>query len=161
MEEVTEGISGTTRGFPEDEDTNAWSATDEAPHTTLRSSTSGQVDSDLRYLEPFGEVVGSSSGVSSTTSSEVDLFIDLPAGDNKEAVPLDDPEETDSPPRLNEWEKTDVDSATASPAAGVSEKAFIYTQSPDIVTDPSSESAADYQSDPSTDSYFLVSAEAT
>ncbi|XP_076597731.1 plexin-B1 isoform X1 [Chaetodon auriga] len=155
MEEVTEGLSGSTRGFSADEDTETWNDTAEAPHATLRSTTSGQVDSDLRFVEPSGEAVGSSSEVSSTTSSEVALFIDLPVSHNKEALPLADPEETDSPLWLNEWEKTDVDSATGSSVAGASEKSFIYTQAPDTIIDPNSESAANYQSDSSTDSYFL------
>uniref|UniRef100_A0A671U1X0 Plexin-B1 n=1 Tax=Sparus aurata TaxID=8175 RepID=A0A671U1X0_SPAAU len=55
LEQVTEGVGGTTRGFSEDEITKPWNVTDETPNTTLPSSTSGQVDSVLRFLEPSGE----------------------------------------------------------------------------------------------------------
>uniref|UniRef100_A0A671TWK4 Plexin-B1 n=1 Tax=Sparus aurata TaxID=8175 RepID=A0A671TWK4_SPAAU len=61
LEQVTEGVGGTTRGFSEDEITKPWNVTDETPNTTLPSSTSGQVDSVLRFLEPSGEAVGSAS----------------------------------------------------------------------------------------------------
>lgn len=163
MKATTEGKGGTTRGF-EDEEAETWTIIDETPHTTLPSSTSGQVDSDLRFLGPSDEAVGFSSDVSSTTSSEVSLLIDRSISDNKEAIPLAGSEETDSHPWLNELEKpereTDVDSATGLSVAGANEKTFIYTQSPETVIDPNSESAANYQSDSSPDSYFLVSAEA-
>ncbi|XP_051281132.1 plexin-B1 isoform X1 [Dicentrarchus labrax] len=155
-EEVTEGIGGAT-GFSEDEETETGAVTDETLHTTLPSSTSGQVDTDLRFLEPSGESVGSSSGVSSTTSSEVGLLIDLPVSDNKEAIPLASSDENDSPLWLNEWEKpeeeTATDSATGVSLAGTSKKWFIYTQTPETVTDPDSESATNFQSDSWTDSY--------
>uniref|UniRef100_A0A4W6DB47 Plexin b1a n=1 Tax=Lates calcarifer TaxID=8187 RepID=A0A4W6DB47_LATCA len=61
VERTTEENGATTRGFSEDEDTDTLNITDETLHTTFRSSTSGQVDSDLRFLELSGEVVGSSS----------------------------------------------------------------------------------------------------
>ncbi|XP_044066234.1 plexin-B1-like isoform X2 [Siniperca chuatsi] len=141
----------TTRGFSEDEETEILNITDETPHTTLTSSTSGQVDSDLRFLEPSGEAVGSSFDVSSTTSSEVTFLIDL--SDNKDAIHL--ASENNSTPWLNEWEKpegeTDVESATGSSVAGANTMSFIHIQSPD----PNSESAANYQSNSSTDSHFL------
>lgn len=160
---MTEGIGGTTRGFSDNVDTDTWHITQQTPHTTSPSSTSGQVESDLRFLEPSGEAIGSSSDVSSTTSSEVALLIDLSVSDDKEAVPLASTEENDSPPWLNEWEKPEGEahSATGSSVAGTSEKSYIYTQSPETVIDPNSESATNYQSDSPTDSYFLVSAEAT
>lgn len=165
MEQVTEGVGGTTRGFSEDEITKPWNVTDETPNTTLPSSTSGQVDSVLRFLEPSGEAVGSASDVSSTTSSEVTLLTDLSASDNKETILLTSSEEKDSPLWLNEWEKPegeiDVDSVTGSPVAVTSKKSVIYTQSPETVINPTTESTTNYQSDSSTDSYFLVSAEAT
>uniref|UniRef100_A0A671U349 Plexin-B1 n=1 Tax=Sparus aurata TaxID=8175 RepID=A0A671U349_SPAAU len=114
LEQVTEGVGGTTRGFSEDEITKPWNVTDETPNTTLPSSTSGQVDSVLRFLEPSGEAVGSASDVSSTTSSEVTLLTDLSASDSKETILLTSSEEKDSPLWLNEWEKPegeiDVDS---------------------------------------------------
>uniref|UniRef100_A0A3Q3J4X3 Sema domain-containing protein n=1 Tax=Monopterus albus TaxID=43700 RepID=A0A3Q3J4X3_MONAL len=107
---MSEENGDTTRGFLEDKDT--LKITDEPSHTTLPSSTSGQVDSDLRLLEPSGELVSSSSDVSSTTSSEMDPLIDLSVSVNK------DFEETDLPPWFNEWEKpeaeTELDSATGS-----------------------------------------------
>ncbi|XP_073327289.1 plexin-B1 [Pagrus major] len=159
VEQVTEGVGGTTRGFSEDEITKPWNVTDKTPNTTLPSSTSDQVDSVFRFLEPSGEVVGSSSDVSSTTSSEVVLLTDLSVSDNKEAILLTSAEEKDSPLWLNEWEKpegdTDMDSVTGSSVAGTSKKSVIYTQSPETVINPTSESATNYQSDSSTDSYFL------
>eukprot|EP00064_Thunnus_orientalis_P000279 superscaffoldBa00000014_g279 len=173
VEGATEGDVGTTRGFSEDEkigvdlmiETEIIDIADEIPHTTLPSSTSGQVDSDLSLLEPSGEVVGSSSDISSTTSSEVVISTDLSTSNHKEAIPLADSEENDSPPWLKEWEKPEREAdvygetlllpTTGSFVAGTSEKLLIYTQSPDTVTDPNSESSANYQSDSTTDSYFL------
>uniref|UniRef100_A0A4W6DAV3 Plexin-B1 n=1 Tax=Lates calcarifer TaxID=8187 RepID=A0A4W6DAV3_LATCA len=55
VERTTEENGATTRGFSEDEDTDTLNITDETLHTTFRSSTSGQVDSDLRFLELSGE----------------------------------------------------------------------------------------------------------
>ncbi|XP_031142493.1 plexin-B1-like [Sander lucioperca] len=159
VEGTTEGNAGTTIGFSEDEVTETLNSTDKTPHTTLPSSTSGMLDPDLRFLGPSGEALGSSSDVSSTTSSEVSLLIDFAISDNKESIPLGSSEEKDSPPWLNEWEKpegeTDMESTTGLSVAGASEKPFIYTQSPETVIDPNSESAANYQSDSSNDLYFL------
>lgn len=152
MEGTTEGSDGTTEGFSEEEEAETLNITVQTPHTTLPSSTSVQVDSDLRLLEPSGEAVSSFSDVSSTTSSEVSLLLD-----NKESVPLDSSEDDVSPPWLTEW--TDLDSPTGPTVA--SEKPFSFTQSPETVIDPNSESAAIYQSDSSTDAYFRVSAEDT
>ncbi|XP_071331633.1 plexin-B1 [Trachinotus anak] len=153
VEGTTEGNGATTRGFSEDEDTDTLNITDETLRTTLPSSTSGQVDSDLRFLELSGETVGSSSDVSSTSSSEVSLLVDLSISDSK------DSEEADSPPWLSEWEKTEgeteLDSATGSSVEGASVNSVIYTQSPQTVADLNSESAANYQSDSSTDSFLL------
>ncbi|XP_040903778.1 plexin-B1 [Toxotes jaculatrix] len=153
VERTTEGNGATTQGFSEDEDADTLNITDEPLLTTLRSSTSVQVDSDLRVLELSGETMGSSSDVSSTTSSEAALLIDLSVSDRK------DSKETDSPPWLSEWEKpegeTEVDSATGSSVAGASESSAIFTQSPKMVDDLNFESATNYQSDFSTDSYFL------
>ena len=165
MDRWTDAVGGTTRGFSEDEITEPWNVTDETPNTTLPSSTSGQADSVLRFLEPSGEAVGSASDVSSTTSSEVTLLTDLSVSDNKEAILLTSSEEKDSPLWLNEWEKPggeiDVDSVTGSSVAVTSKKSVVYTQSPEKVINPTTESTANYQSDSSTDSYLLVSAEAT
>ncbi len=103
--------------------------------------------------------MASSSDVSPTTSGKVALLRDLSVSGNLSS------EENDSPLLLSEWEKSDgeteVDSATSSSVAGASEKLFSYTQSPETLTDHKSESAANYQSDSSIDSYFLVSADAT
>ncbi|XP_049436709.1 plexin-B1 isoform X1 [Epinephelus fuscoguttatus] len=158
VERMTEGDGGTTRGFSEEEETVTLSITVETPYTTLPSNTSGQVDSDLRFLEPLVETVGSSTDVSSTTSSEVSLSMDLSVSDNKESIPVATSEEKDSPPWFDEREKpeeeTDVDSATVSYVAGTSEKPLMFTESPETVIDPNSESAANYQSDSSTDTYF-------
>lgn len=185
MEGRPEGDVGTTRAFSEDEkvgvdlmiETESVDIADEIPHTTLPSSTSGQVDSDLSLLEPSGEAMGTSSDISLTTSSVVAVSPDFSTGNDKEDIPLANAEENDSPPWLKEWEKpegeadvswethrlpaTDLSvAATGLTVAGSSEKSFIYTQSPDTITEPNSESSANYQSDSSTDSYFLVSAEA-
>ncbi|XP_059189310.1 plexin-B1 [Centropristis striata] len=142
--------SSTTRAVSQENKT--LNITDGAPHTTLPSSTSAPVVPILRLLEPSGDTLGSSSDVSSTTSSQASLLIDLPTRDHTEPVPLAESE--DSLPWLNEWEKPDgVDSTTGSSVP--SQKPFTSTQSPETLTDPSSESAPDYQSDSSTDSYFL------
>ncbi|KAM6982886.1 plexin-B1 [Tautogolabrus adspersus] len=149
VEETTEGNNGTTRGPLKENVTKTW---DISPHTTLPSSTRGHVDPELRFIEPSGEAVGSSSDVSSTTSSRVSLLMDLSVSDAEE----DQAEEKDSPLWLNEGdnpeEETRVDSATGS--ANVTEKSITYTPSPETVIKPNSESAANNQSDSSTDSYF-------
>lgn len=54
VEEVTTG------GFSEEAHSDKLSITDETLHTTFPSSTSGQIDSDVR-LEPSGEVFGSAA----------------------------------------------------------------------------------------------------
>ncbi|KAG7239856.1 hypothetical protein INR49_030589 [Caranx melampygus] len=145
------GATATTKGFSEEDDTDSLNITDETLHTTLPSSTSGQVDPDLRFLELSGEVVSSSSDASSPTSSEETLSVDLSVSDNK------DPKEADSPPWLSEWEKpegeTEVDSATVSVVEEASENSVIYT--PKTVDELNSESTTNYQSDSSTDSYSL------
>ncbi|XP_070695230.1 plexin-B1 [Pempheris klunzingeri] len=159
-EGTTEGISGTTGGFLEDDETETVDITEETPHPTLPGSTSGLADSDLRFLEPADETLGSSSDLSSTTSSEVSLLLDPSVSDGKEAVLLAGSEDNGSPPWLNELEKTetektDVDFATSSSVAGAGEKSLVYTQSPETLIDSNSESAANHQSDSSTESYFL------
>uniref|UniRef100_A0A3Q3EXM4 Plexin b1a n=1 Tax=Labrus bergylta TaxID=56723 RepID=A0A3Q3EXM4_9LABR len=152
VEETTEGNNGTTRGLLKENVTETWDISDKVPQTTLPSSTRGQVDPELRFIEPSGEAAGSSSDVSSTTSSRVSLLMDLSVSDGEEGGHA---EEKDSPLWLNEGdnpeEETHVDSATGS--ASVSEKSVTYAPSPETVIEPNSESAADYQSDPSTDSY--------
>nr|XP_046252940.1 plexin-B1 isoform X1 [Scatophagus argus] len=157
VEEVTEGIRSTIQGFSEDVDGEALGIADETPRTTTPGSAGGQVDSDMRFLEPSGQAVGSSSGSSTTTSSEVALLLNFSVSNDEEAVLLTSSEDSDSPPWLNEWEKPEggTHPATGSSVAGSSKKSFIYTQSPKTVIDPNSESATNYQSDSSTDSYFL------
>ena len=149
MERAAEGDGAHTRGFSE----NDLNITD---LNALPSITSGQVDPELRLLELSGEAVGSSSDVSSTTSSEVALLIDLSVNDSK------DSEETDSPAWLTELEKpegdTEVEPATTHVAGG-SEHSAVYTQSPKTIVDLDSGSETNYQSDSTTDSYFLVSAD--
>ncbi|XP_062283826.1 plexin-B1-like [Scomber scombrus] len=166
VEGATDGDVGTTKSFSEGEkigvdlmiETESLDITGEIPHTTLPSSTSGQVDPDLSLLEPSGDALVSSSDITSTTISEVTISTDLSNGNDKEGIPLAKSEENDSPPWLKEWEKPEgeVDlpqEKTLEPTS--SEKLHVYTQSPDTVTDPNSESSANYQSDSSTDSYFL------
>uniref|UniRef100_A0A3Q1CL05 Plexin-B1 n=1 Tax=Amphiprion ocellaris TaxID=80972 RepID=A0A3Q1CL05_AMPOC len=53
VEGITKGTGGTTRGLSKDEAT--LNITEGTPHITLPSSTSGQVNSLLRFLEPSGE----------------------------------------------------------------------------------------------------------
>uniref|UniRef100_A0A667XK82 Plexin-B1 n=1 Tax=Myripristis murdjan TaxID=586833 RepID=A0A667XK82_9TELE len=136
-----------------------------SPRMTLPSSTVSQTDSDLGPLEPSGEAGGSSSGVSSSTSSETALLVD-----DKQGIPLARSEENDSAVWMKEWEKiegeteTEVEvdtpplSVTVPSVADGSENSFTYTHSPN--TDPNPDSAANYQSDSSTDSKLLVSGEA-
>lgn len=158
---MTEEIGLTTKGFSDNEDTDIQHVTQQPPHTALPNSTSGQVESDLQFLEPSGEAVGSSADVISTTSNEVPLVLDHSVSDNKEEVPLASAEDS-SPPWWNEWElpEGETPSATTSSVAGTRKTSHMYTQSPETVVDPNSESAANYQSDSPTDTYFLVSAEA-
>lgn len=160
---MTDETGDTTRGFSDKEDTEIWHFTHQSPHATLPSSTSGKVESELRFIGPSGEAVGTSSDVSSPTSSEVTHFIEFSDSDDKEAIPLANTEESDSPLWLNEWEKPEGEtrSAIGSSVTGTSESSYIYTKSPETGTDPNSESATNYRSDSSTDFYFMVSAEAT
>ncbi|KAK2851043.1 hypothetical protein Q5P01_007319 [Channa striata] len=148
---MVEENGSTTRGFSA-EDPDIPNSTNKTPYTTLSSSTSGQTESEPRFLEPSGEAMTSSSDVSATTSSEVALLTDLSIGDSKHSG------ETDSPLLFSEWEKsqgvTKVDSATGSSVAGAYDS-FTHTPSPKTVTDLHSESAAEYQSDSWADSYFL------
>ncbi|KAM7404278.1 hypothetical protein PAMP_011641 [Pampus punctatissimus] len=154
VEGAAEGDVGTTRGFLVIE-------TESVGITTLPSSTSGHVDSDHSLIEPSGEAVGSTSDITSATSSEVTVSTDLSTSYEKEAVPLANSEENDSPLWLKEREKPDweddIYSETLPPldSSVASEKLRTDTQSPDTVTDPNSESSPNYQSDSSTDSYFL------
>lgn len=99
--------------------------------------------------------------MSSTSSSEAAHLIDFSDSDDKEAIPLASNEESDSPPWLNEWEKPEggTHSTIGSPIEGISQNSYIYTKSPETVIDPNSESATNYRSDSSTNSYFMVSAE--
>ncbi|XP_029012283.1 plexin-B1-like isoform X1 [Betta splendens] len=139
VEGTTEENFATTRRFPETDAENL-NAT-YMSYTTLPSSTSGQVDSELRLVEPSGDAAGSSSDV---TSTDVTLLTDPPDGES------DDPEETEPSSWLSEWDKSEGGAALD---PGVSD-AFIHTHSPKTVTGLSSDSAAEYQSDSWTDSYF-------
>lgn len=158
---MTAEIGLTTKGFSDNEDTDTQHVTQQSPHTTLPNSTSGQVESDLQFLEPSGEAVGSSDDVISTTSNEVPLVLDHSVGDKKEEVLLASAENS-PPPWWNEWElpEGETPSATTSSVASTRKTSHMYTQSPETVVDPNSESAANYQSDSPTDTYFLVSEEA-
>lgn len=155
---MTADISGTTRGLSDNKDTETQHVTYQTTHTTLPSSTSGQMAPDLRFSEPSVELVGSSSNVTSSTSSEVRLLIDL---SDKESIPLATADENNSLPLLNEWEKSDeeIHAATGSSVANISEKLYSYTQSPETVSNRSSESSTDNQSDSPTDAFLLVSAD--
>ncbi|KAM7410855.1 hypothetical protein PAMA_021018 [Pampus argenteus] len=154
VEGAAEGDVGTTRGFLVIE-------TESVGITTLPSSTSGQVDSDQGLIEPSGEAVGSSSDITSATSSEVTVSTDLSTATEKEAVHLANSEENDSPLWLKEREKPDweddifLETLPPLDSSVASEKLLTDTQSPDTVTDPNSDSSTNYQSDSSTDSYFL------
>ncbi|XP_023154681.2 plexin-B1-like [Amphiprion ocellaris] len=150
VEGITKGTGGTTRGLSKDEAT--LNITEGTPHITLPSSTSGQVNSLLRFLEPSGEAVGSSSEISSTTSKELPLLIDLPISNNKEPIPRATSEEKDSPSWQNRWENSEGKVETVTSSATV--QSFIFTQSPETVIELNSESAKNSQSDSSTDSYL-------
>ncbi|KAF3696546.1 Plexin-B1 Semaphorin receptor SEP Precursor [Channa argus] len=141
---MTEEDGGTTRGYSAEEDPDTPNSTNETPYTTLPSSTSGQADSDLRFSEPSGEVMGSSSDVSSTTSSDVALLTDLSVTD-----------ETDSPLWFSEWEKSQGETKADSASVAGANDSFTHTQSPKTVIGLHSEAATKFQSDSWTDSYFL------
>ncbi|XP_029995088.1 plexin-B1 [Sphaeramia orbicularis] len=122
--------------------------------TTLPSSTRGQVSSS--------GAGGSSSALSSTPSTNLTDFSPI---DDKEVIPLEPGGHRDSPPWPKEWAEpaggADANSdafilsATPGPSiVGTSEKPPMYSQSPETLTEPSSESADNYQSDRSTDSDF-------
>lgn len=111
--------------------------------TTLPSSISGQ--GELKFFDPSGEAVESSSGVSSATS-EVFILTDFTTAGEKGA--LETLEETEV--WLKEWETTEVEkdafmfTVTGSPVEEATE--------PQTVTDP--EYAADFQSDSSAETYL-------
>ncbi|XP_068193310.1 plexin-B1 [Antennarius striatus] len=149
--EEADGIGGSTRGFSERGDNETWHMT-EITHTTLPSTTSSQVHSDMKFLEPSAEVSGTSSGVNSSASGEATLFIALSISDKEEVIP-----ENDSSLWLNEWDKSEggTQSATNASFAVGSKKSIIYTQSPQIVIVSKSESTTNHQSDSPTESSFL------
>ncbi|XP_068453440.1 plexin-B1 [Clinocottus analis] len=151
-EGTTEGNGGIA-SFSEAEEEEGLTITDKTLNTTLPSSTSKKVDHDPGFVELSGEAFGSSSNASTTTSGEVSRLTDLPVSDAKDDIPPAGNEEKDSPP-LSGWEEPAVGNATGPSHAGASEKPAHFTQSPETVIDPASESAADYQSDSSSDLYF-------
>uniref|UniRef100_A0A8C2X6U5 Plexin-B1 n=1 Tax=Cyclopterus lumpus TaxID=8103 RepID=A0A8C2X6U5_CYCLU len=159
-EGTTEGNGGIA-SFSEAEEAEGLNITDKSPHTTLPSSTSEKVDHDHDhgFLELSGEAFVSSSDVNPTTSGEVSRLIDLSVSGAKDTIPPAGYEENDSYPRLSGGEEPAVDSATGPSPAGASGKPANFTQSPETVIHPISKSAADFQSDSLTDSYFPVSSE--
>ncbi|CAJ1055263.1 plexin-B1 isoform X1 [Xyrichtys novacula] len=153
MEGITEENGGTTRGFLEEEMIITENNMDKTSNTTLPSSTSRPADSGLRLLEPSGEALGSSSDVNSTIPSKVALSLDLSVTDEEEEADLVSSEEEDSLLWLDKMEKQNEETATGSPS--ISEK--FPTLTPETVTEPMSDSTANYQSDSSSDSNFGVS----
>lgn len=161
MEEETDGIAATTAGISEAEEVEMLNTTAGGSHGSLPSSTSGQNDTDTG-----DEAVSSSSDVSSTTLSGAALHTDLSVADSKEFVPVASSDDSDATLWSNEWERPEggtegtegtVGASTGSAVAAAEESPFTYTQPPEIVIE--SESDENYQSDPSTESYFSVSAE--
>ncbi|XP_063740982.1 plexin-B1-like isoform X2 [Eleginops maclovinus] len=147
----------TTGAFLEDDEAETLNITDETPQTTLPSSTSGYVDSNVGYLEPSEEAAY--SDVSSTSSSDVIPLTELHLRDHTEAAESET--EIETAPWEKEEEVSEVDSAPGSSIAESStrEMPLIVTQTPDIfrtyLSEPHSESEDNYQSDSSSDSYFL------
>ncbi|KAM4563998.1 plexin-B1 isoform 2-T2 [Odontesthes bonariensis] len=152
LEGMTKGAGATTSDSSKDADTLY--ITDEPPHTTFPSSTSGLADSLLGVFEPSGEAVGSFSEISSTTSSEAAPLIDRSISDDEEAVPLTTSEENVSPPWLTGWERPEEEMETDSETGPSVVHPFIFTQPPETVIDLDSDSAANPQSDSSAE-YFL------
>ncbi|KAL6120090.1 plxnb1 [Pungitius sinensis] len=146
-EGTTDG-NGDIASFSEDEEAESLNVTAKYSPTTLHSSTTQKVDHEVGFLGPSAESFGSSSDVSPTNSRGVSRLIDLSVSGTK------DHEEMDSPPWLSEWEGTAGDSATGPSVVGASQKPPIFSQPPDTVINPFSESAADYQLDSSTSSFF-------
>lgn len=116
------------------------------PRATPPSNTSSLAESDLQFLEPSGEAVGSTFEVSSTASVKV-TFGDVSVSDDEEAV------RSASTKALEEPEGQTLTWAST-------EKPHNVAQTPQTVIEPDSDSATNYQSDSPTDSYPLVSAEA-
>ncbi|XP_034052364.1 LOW QUALITY PROTEIN: plexin-B1-like [Gymnodraco acuticeps] len=138
---------GSTAGaFSEDAETETLNITEKTPQTTLPSSTSGYVDSNVRYLEPTEEAVYSE--VSSTSSSDVVPLTEPHLRDHTERA------ESQTAPWEKEEEVSEADSATGSSIAESSPREMPLIATPDIFTEPNSESEDNYQSDSSSDSYF-------
>nr|XP_040048738.1 plexin-B1 isoform X1 [Gasterosteus aculeatus aculeatus] len=145
-EGATDGNGGIA-SFSEDEEAESLNITAKYSATALPSSTTQKVDHDVGFLDPSAEAFGSSFDVSPTDSRGESRLIDLSVSGTK------DPEEKDSPRWFSEWEGTAGDSATGPSVVGASEKPPI-SQAPETVINPLFESAADYQLDSSTHSFF-------
>ncbi|KAM8862545.1 plexin-B1-like isoform 1-T1 [Spinachia spinachia] len=129
--------------------------------TTSERTTDGNGDiasfsegEEGESLNVTNQALGSSSDVSPTNSTGESRLIDPSLSGTKEPAPMAGHEEKDSPPWLSEWEGPAGDSATGPSNVGASEKPPIFSQPPETVINPFSESAADYQLDSSTDSFF-------
>ncbi|KAF7210351.1 plexin-B1 isoform X1 [Nothobranchius furzeri] len=144
VEETTAEAGAAISGSFEDEDPGIFNITEEITHTTLPSTTSGHLDTLLRFLEPSGEAMGSSFEMSSTTSSEVVPLIELSVSEDKEDILLATSAENVSPLSVDGWGEpemeTEVDSETVTSIA----HSVILTET---FIDPNTESPASIQSD--------------
>ncbi|XP_061689967.1 plexin-B1-like [Syngnathoides biaculeatus] len=150
-------VGATTRHFTEDETVDWLKENVEnivnTSHTTLPSSTMEPVDSGVTLLELSGEAAGSSSGISSTTSGEVATLPDLAGIDLAEGIPVVNSDMSDSPPWERERPESGVDGRVAFFLTDANEN-LTFTQSPEMVIEPITESDENYQAD-SSDSYFM------
>nr|XP_057940873.1 plexin-B1-like isoform X1 [Doryrhamphus excisus]XP_057940874.1 plexin-B1-like isoform X1 [Doryrhamphus excisus] len=128
----------TTSRFLEDE-TVDWllESADNTPYTT---SPSGPIDSEA-------EPSGSSSGVSSTTSSEVVTLTEVANSDSSEGILVVGSEESDGSLWMKEWPEVEADGKS------LHHENLTFTQSPDTVIKPNTE--ANYQGDSSVGSYLM------
>ncbi|KAK7884780.1 hypothetical protein WMY93_027903 [Mugilogobius chulae] len=122
--------------------------------TTLHSSTSGH--EELKLVEPSGETVGSSSGISPTTSSEIIILTDFTTMADEQVGGLEVLEGTEA--WVKEWDKSgeeeekDALILTVSEAPLEEDKAQVYEPPPQ--TELISDMQVDFQSDSSHETYL-------
>lgn len=113
----------------------------------------------MKVSKPPSDATGSFSEINPTTSSDVAPFIDLSISANEEVSPPAASEENVPRPRLHGWGRPDEE--TDSETVPFVAHSPVFTQSPETVAAINSESPTNPQSDASSESYLLVSAEDT
>lgn len=156
---MARSTNASVSGSSDDEDPNNFNITVEITHNALLNTTSDHVGSQLKVSNSPSEATGSFSEINPTASSEVAPFIDLSISASEEVNPPATSEETVPRPRLHGWGSPDGE--TASETVPFVAHSPVFTQSPETMAAINSESPTNPQSDSSSESYLLVSAEDT